>query len=80
MALVVFIAANLAVGFTLSTSAKNQLHETEEKYGRQQQEERIACSSRANESPKILPNLWPIGVLLLAARAVALARYRETLD
>ena len=80
MALVVFIAANLAVGFTFSTSAKNQLHETEEKYGRQEQEERIACSSTANGVSEILPNLWPIGVFLLAAGTVALVRYRERLD
>jgi len=35
---------------------------------------------RKGEVAEILPNLWPIGVFLLVAGAVALARYRETLD
>jgi ABC-2 type transport system permease protein len=35
---------------------------------------------KGNEVSEILPNLWPIGVFLLAAGTVALARYRETLD
>jgi len=35
---------------------------------------------KGNEVPEILTNLWSIGVFLLAAGAVALARYRETPD
>jgi len=35
---------------------------------------------KGNEAAEILPNLWPIGAFLLVAGAVALARYRETLD
>jgi hypothetical protein len=35
---------------------------------------------KGDEVSEILPNLWPIGVFLLAAGTVALVRYRETLD
>jgi len=39
-----------------------------------------ALRRKSNEAAEILPNLWPIGAFLLVAGAVALARYRETLD
>ena len=35
---------------------------------------------KGNEAAEILQNLWPMGAFLLVAGAVALARYRETLD
>ena len=35
---------------------------------------------KGNEAAEILPELWPIGAFLLVATAVALARYRTTLD
>jgi hypothetical protein len=30
--------------------------------------------------PTIMPNIWPLGLFLLAVLVIALARYRETLD
>ena len=111
VALVVFIAANLAVGFTFSTLAKNQLQAMQMAFffflpsillsgfmfpfrGMPQWAQWLGevlplthflrilrgILLKGNEVSEILPNLWPIGVFLLAAGAVALARYRETLD
>jgi len=111
VALVVFIAANLAVGFTFSTLAKNQLQAMQMAFffflpsillsgfmfpfrGMPQWAQWLGevlplthflrilrgILLKGNEVAEILPNLWPIGVFLLAAGAVALARYRETLD
>ena len=35
---------------------------------------------KGNGLPEIAPELWPIGLFLLVAALIALARYRETLD
>ena len=35
---------------------------------------------KGNALPEIFPNMWPIGLFLLIAGAIALNRYRETLD
>ena len=35
---------------------------------------------KGNGLPDIFPNMWPIGLFLLIAGAIALNRYRETLD
>ena len=111
VALVVFIAANLAVGFTFSTLAKNQLQAMQMAFffflpsillsgfmfpfrGMPEWAQWLGevlplthflrilrgILLKGNEVSEILPNLWPIGVFLIAAGAVALARYRETLD
>ncbi len=111
VALVVFIAANLAVGFTFSTLAKNQLQAMQMAFffflpsillsgfmfpfrGMPEWAQWLGevlplthflrilrgILLKGNEASEIFPNLWPIGVFLLAAGAVALARYRETLD
>ncbi len=111
VALIVFIAANLAVGFTFSTLAKNQLQAMQMAFffflpsillsgfmfpfrGMPQWAQWLGevlplthflrilrgVLLKGNEAAEILPNLWPIGAFLLVAGAVALARYRETLD
>jgi ABC-2 type transport system permease protein len=111
VALVVFIAANLSVGFTFSTLAKNQLQAMQMSFffflpsillsgfmfpfrGMPEWAQWLGevlplthflrilrgILLKGNEVSEILPNLWPIGVFLLAAGTVALARYRETLD
>jgi len=111
VALVVFIAANLAVGFTFSTLARNQLQAMQMAFffflpsillsgfmfpfrGMPEWAQWLGevlplthflrilrgILLKGNEVSEILPNLWPIGVFLLAAGTVALARYRETLD
>ena len=111
LALIVFIAANLAVGFTFSTLAKNQLQAMQMAFffflpsillsgfmfpfrGMPQWAQWLGevlplthflrilrgVLLKGNEAAEILPNLWPIGAFLLVAGAVALARYRETLD
>jgi ABC-2 type transport system permease protein len=110
-ALVVFIAANLAVGFTFSTLARNQLQAMQMAFffflpsillsgfmfpfrgmpdWAQWLGEALPLTHflrilrgillKGQGLYEILPNLWPIGVFLLAAGAIALARYRETLD
>jgi len=35
---------------------------------------------KGNGPADIMPNVWPIAVFLLIVGAIALARYRETLD
>jgi len=111
VALIVFIAANLAVGFTFSTLARNQLQAMQMAFffflpsillsgfmfpfrGMPQWAQWLGevlplthflrilrgVLLKGNETAEILPNLWPIGAFLLVAGAVALARYRETLD
>jgi ABC-2 type transport system permease protein len=111
VALVVFIAANLAVGFTFSTLAKNQLQAMQMAFffflpsillsgfmfpfrGMPEWAQWLGeilplthflrilrgVLLKGNEAAEILPNLWPIGAFLLVAGAVALLRYRETLD
>lgn len=111
VALIVFIAANLAVGFTFSTLARNQLQAMQMAFffflpsillsgfmfpfrGMPEWAQWIGkvlplthflrilrgILLKGNQVVEILPNLWPIGAFLLAAGAVALLRYRETLD
>ena len=108
---VLFIAANLGVGFTFSTVAANQLQAMQMAIffflpsillsgfmfpfrGMPEWAQWLGevlplthflrilrgILLKGNEASEILPNLWPIGVFLLAAGTVALARYRETLD
>ena len=109
--LVVFIAANLAVGFTFSTIAKNQLQAMQLTFffflpslllsgfmfpfrGMPRWAQVIGevlplthflrivrgILLKGNQWMDILPNLWPIGVFMLATGIIALGRYRQTLD
>jgi ABC-2 type transport system permease protein len=109
--LIVFIAANLSVGFTFSTLAKNQLQAMQMTFffflpslllsgfmfpfrgmpvWAQALGEVFPLTHflrivrgillKGNNVAEILPELWPIALFLLLAAAVALKRYRETLD
>jgi len=111
IALIVFIAANLAVGFTFSTLARNQLQAMQMAFffflpsillsgfmfpfrGMPEWAQWIGevlplthflrvlrgILLKGNGLPEIAPELWPIGLFLLVAALIALARYRETLD
>ena len=111
LALIVFIAANLAVGFTFSTIARNQLQAMQMTfffflpsmllsgfmfpfrgmpYWAQVIGEALPLTHflrivrgvllKGNGLENILPELWPIGLFMLIAGAVALKRYRQTLD
>jgi ABC-2 type transport system permease protein len=111
LALIVFIAANLAVGFTFSTLARNQLQAMQMAFffflpsillsgfmfpfrGMPQWAQWIGevlplthflrvlrgVLLKGNGLAEIAPELWPIGLFLLVAALIALARYRETLD
>jgi ABC-2 type transport system permease protein len=111
LVLVVFIAANLSVGFTFSTIAKNQLQATQMSTffflpslllsgfmfpfrgmpdWAQYLGELLPLTHflrivrgillKGNGVTEILPNLWPIAVFLLIVSAIALNRYRQTLD
>lgn len=111
LALVVYIAANLAVGFTFSTLARNQLQAMQMTFffflpsillsgfmfpfaGMPQWAQYLGSIFplthflrivrgillKGNGTLEILPHVWPIGLFLLAAAAIALVRYRETLD
>ncbi|MFN7087724.1 MAG: ABC transporter permease [Burkholderiales bacterium] len=111
VALILFIAANLAVGFTFSTLAKNQLQAMQMAFffflpsillsgfmfpfrGMPQWAQWLGETLplthflrilrgillKGNVAADIVPNVWPIALFLLAAAAVALGRYRETLD
>lgn len=111
LALVVFIAANLAVGFTFSTIARNQLQAMQMAFffflpslllsgfmfpfrgmpvWAQWLGEIFPLTHflrivrgvmlKGNMPADILPNIWPVGLFLLAVAVVALLRYRETLD
>ena len=111
VALIVFIAANLAVGFTFSTLAKNQLQAMQLTFffflpsmllsgfmfpfrgmpGWAQVIGEVVPLThflrivrgillKGNELADIVPQLWPIALFMLAAGAVAMKRYRETLD
>jgi ABC-2 type transport system permease protein len=111
LALIVFIAANLAVGFTFSTLAKNQLQAMQMAFffflpsillsgfmfpfrGMPQWAQWLGeilplthflrilrgILLKGNTAPDILPNLWPVALFLLVAAAIALKRYRKTLD
>ncbi|OGA54060.1 MAG: mannose-1-phosphate guanyltransferase [Betaproteobacteria bacterium RIFCSPLOWO2_12_FULL_62_58] len=111
LALIVFIAANLAVGFTFSTLAKNQLQAMQMAFffflpsillsgfmfpfrGMPQWAQWLGevlplthflrilrgILLKGNAAAEILPDLWPVALFLLVAAAIALLRYRETLD
>jgi ABC-2 type transport system permease protein len=111
VALVVFIAANLSVGFTFSTIAKNQLQAMQMTFffflpslllsgfmfpfrgmpGWAQTIGEVLPLThflrivrgillKGNGASEIAPELWPIGLFMLFAGAVALRRYRQTLD
>jgi ABC-2 type transport system permease protein len=111
LVLVVFIAANLAVGFTFSTIAKNQLQAMQLTFffflpsmllsgfmfpfrgmpgWAQAVGELLPLTHflrivrgimlKGNGALEIMPNLWPIALFMLAAGAIALKRYRQTLD
>ena len=111
LALIVFIAANLAVGFTFSTIARNQLQAMQMTFffflpsmllsgfmfpfrgmpdWAQVIGEALPLTHflrivrgvllKGNGLENILPELWPIGLFMLVAGAVALKRYRQTLD
>jgi ABC-2 type transport system permease protein len=110
-ALVAFIAANLAVGFTFSTVAKNQLQAMQLTFffflpsmllsgfmfpfrGMPDWAQVIGealplthflrvvrgIMLKGNGAAEIWPNVWPIILFMLVAGAVALKRYRQTLD
>ena len=109
--LVVFIAANLAVGFTFSTLAGSQMQAMQMTFffflpsmllsgfmfpfrGMPQWAQWLGeilplthflrivrgILLKGNGLAEVAPNLWPIVAFLLVAAAVALIRYRETLD
>ncbi len=111
LVLVVFIAANLAVGFTFSTIARNQLQAMQLTFffflpsmlltgfmfpfrGMHNWAQVIGealplthflrivrgIMLKGNGWPEVAPHLWPIALFMLVAGAVALARYRQTLD
>ena len=111
VALIAFIAANLAVGFTFSTLAKNQLQAMQLTFffflpsmllsgfmfpfrGMPAWAQAIGeilplthflrivrgILLKGNEWQQIAPDLWPILLFMLAAGALALTRYRQTLD
>jgi ABC-2 type transport system permease protein len=110
-ALVVFMAANLAVGFTFSTIAKNQLQAMQLTFffflpsillsgfmfpfrGMPQWAQAIGealplthflrivrgIMLKGNGVAEIAGQVWPIAAFMVVAGAVALKRYRQTLD
>lgn len=109
--LVLFIAANLSIGYTFSTLAKSQMQAMQMTFffflpsmllsgfmfpfrGMPQWAQWLGeilplthflrvvrgILLKGNGLPDIFPNMWPIGLFLLIAGAIALNRYRETLD
>jgi ABC-2 type transport system permease protein len=109
--LVLFMAANLAVGFTFSTLAKNQMQAMQMTFffflpsmllsgfmfpfrGMPEWAQWLGeilplthflrvvrgILLKGNGTAEIAPELWPIALFLLVAAAIALMRYRETLD
>ena len=111
VASVLFIAANLGVGFTFSTVAANQLQAMQMAVffflpsillsgfmfpfrGMPEWAQWLGeilplthflrivrgILLKGNGAAEILPELWPIAAFLVAAAAVALLRYRTTLD
>jgi ABC-2 type transport system permease protein len=109
--LVVFIAANLSVGFTFSTLAKSQMQAMQMTFffflpsmllsgfmfpfrGMPEWAQWLGeilplthflrivrgILLKGNEMAEIVPDLWPIAAFMLVAGAIALQRYRETLD
>jgi ABC-2 type transport system permease protein len=110
-ALVVFMAANLAVGFTFSTVAQNQLQAMQLTFffflpslllsgfmfpfrgmpGWAQATGEVlplthflrivrGIMLKGNGAAEIASEVWPIAAFMLAAGAIALKRYRQTLD
>ena len=106
-----FLLANLAVGFTFSTLASNQLQAMQMTFffflpslllsgfmfpfrGMPQWAQYLGevlplthflrivrgIMLKGNDAAQVLPELWPMLGFLLVAGAVALARYRQTLD
>jgi ABC-2 type transport system permease protein len=111
LVLVLFIAANLAVGFTFSTIARNQLQAMQMAFffflpslllsgfmfpfrgmpaWAQAVGELLPLTHflrivrgillKGNGAAEILPEVWPLALFLAAATAIALRRYRQTLD
>jgi ABC-2 type transport system permease protein len=107
----VFMLANLAVGFTFSTLARNQLQAMQMTFffflpsmllsgfmfpfrGMPVWAQRLGevlplthflrivrgILLKGNGLPQLLPELWPMLAFMLVAAAVALKRYRQTLD
>ncbi|MDH4059222.1 MAG: ABC transporter permease [Aquincola sp.] len=107
----VFMLANLAVGFTFSTLAKNQLQAMQMTFffflpsmllsgfmfpfrGMPQWAQHIGevlplthflrivrgIMLKGHDALQVLPELWPLLAFLVVAGAVALKRYRQTLD
>jgi ABC-2 type transport system permease protein len=107
----VFVIANLAVGFTFSTLAKNQLQAMQMTFffflpslllsgfmfpfrGMPRWAQVLgealplthflrivrAILLKGSELPAVLPELWPMLAFVAVAGAVALKRYRQTLD
>ncbi len=110
-ALVLFMAANLAIGFTFSTIARNQMQAMQLTFffflpsmlltgfmfpfrGMPGWAQRIGellplthllrivrgIMLKGNTLAEIAPHLWPIALFMLVAGAVALLRFRRTLD
>jgi ABC-2 type transport system permease protein len=110
-ALSIYIVANLAVGYTFSTLAQNQLQAMQMTMffllpaillsgfafpfaGMPRWAQYIGevlpathflrivrgILLKANELPEIWPNLWPLFIFTVAAMAIALFRFRRTLD
>jgi len=108
---ILFIAANLAIGFTFSTLAANQLQAMQMGFffflpsimlsgfmfpfrGMPEWAQWLGevlplthflrivrgILLKGNDAQEIVPELWPIAAFLLGAAAIALLRYRETLD
>ena len=106
-----FLLANLAVGFTFSTLASNQLQAMQMTFffflpslllsgfmfpfrGMPQWAQYLGevlplthflrivrgIMLKGNDAAQVLPELWPMLAFLVVAGAVALARYRQTLD
>ncbi len=109
--MVLFIAANLAIGFTFSTLARNQLQAMQLTFffflpsmllsgfmfpfrGMPGWAQNIGevlplthflrivrgIMLKGNTFGEIVPQVWPIGLFMLVAGVVALARFRQTLD
>jgi ABC-type multidrug transport system permease subunit len=106
----VFMIANLAVGFTFSTLAKNQLQAMQMTFfflpsmllsgfmfpfrGMPEWAQMLGevlplthflrivrgIMLKGHDAAAVLPELWPLVAFLLAAGAIALKRYRQTLD
>jgi ABC-2 type transport system permease protein len=107
----VFILANLGVGFTFSTVARNQLQAMQMTFffflpsmllsgfmfpframptWAQAIGELLPLTHflrivrgillKGNTAAQLMPELWPMLVFLLVAGAIALTRYRQTLD